>query len=254
MYARKYEQALPLLERCFHAQPFRSDYAQVLANCQLQLQMLDEADKTIDQARGHFGRTENADLIKASIAIEREDFTTALELLDGVKDKFPEEVQIQLFLARCYAALRRWQEGYWEWEEIKQLPKNPRLIEQTKGKVVKVISALLPSLPRPHRYKIIYMVRPTTQVVDSQLVMLDRQGQKARSEKQHLIEVQEAHSKQIREVLRNSEAADLLEVSYPDLVSNPNPIIEQLKEFLGDRFHASDSIAACIKPQLFRNR
>jgi hypothetical protein len=58
-----------------------------------------------------------------------------------------------------------------------------------------VISALLPSLPRPHRYKIIYMVRPTTQVVDSQLVMLDRQGQKARSEKQHLIDVQEAHSR-----------------------------------------------------------
>jgi tetratricopeptide (TPR) repeat protein len=382
MYAQKHEQALPLLERCFHAQPFRSDYAQVLANCQLQLKMLEEADKTIDQARGHFGRTENADLIKASIAIEREDFATALELLEGVKDKFPEEVQIQLFMARCYAALRRWDEGlaavdrvlkadpdnaqaflirtrielhqnksidavesalaaiglqygnpmghyllgasllqlnklkeaekalsnchrlapnflpalrmlarvyhrlgdmpqftsienlrtqtaakmrdaaqnelarlrvmaaerkaerdeidrqkqaeidrveaeiaaiepleilvvsglprsgtslmmqmlkaggiepmtdgkrsadddnpegYWEWEEIKQLPKNPRLIEQTKGKAVKVISALLPSLPRPHRYKIIYMVRPTAQVVDSQWVMLDRQGQK----------------------------------------------------------------------------
>ena len=458
MYAQKHEQALPLLERCFHAQPFRSDYAQVLANCQLQLKMLEEADKTIDQARGHFGRTENADLIKASIAIEREDFATALELLEGVKDKFPEEVQIQLFMARCYAALRRWDEGlaavervlkadpdnaqaflvrtrielhqnqsleavdsalaaiglqygnpmghyllgagllklnklkeaekafgnchrlapmflpamsmlakvynklgdhqrytetenlrsqtaarlrdsaqkelsrlrilaaerkadrdeldrqkqaeidrkeaeiasiepleilvvsglprsgtslmmqmlkaggvepmtdgkrsadddnpegYWEWEEIKQLPKNPRLIEQTKGKAVKVISALLPSLPRPHRYKIIYMVRPTAQVVDSQSVMLDRQGQKARSEKKHLIEIQEAHSKHIREVLRTSDRVDLLEVSYPDLVSSPDPIIQQLAEFLGDRFAACESVSRCVKPQLFRNR
>ena len=111
MYAQKYEQALPLLERCLHAQPFRPDYAQMLANCQLQLNMLEEADQTIDRARDHFGRTENADLIKASIAIEREDFATALELLEGVKDKLPQEVQIQLFMARCYAALRRWDEG-----------------------------------------------------------------------------------------------------------------------------------------------
>jgi thioredoxin-like negative regulator of GroEL len=83
----------------------------MLANCQLQLKMLEEADQTIDRARDHFGRTENADLIKASIAIEREDFATALELLEGVKDKLPQEVQIQLFMARCYAALRRWDEG-----------------------------------------------------------------------------------------------------------------------------------------------
>ncbi len=457
VHAQKYEQALPLLERCFHAQPFRSDYAQVLANCQLQLKMLQEADRTIDQARDHFGKSENADLIKASIAIEREDFATALELLEGVKDKLPQEVQIQLFMARCYVALRRWDEGleavgqvlkadpdnaqaflvrtrielhqnkaidavdsalaaiglqygnpmghyllgasllqlnklkeaekalsnchrlapnflpalrmlarvylrlgdmpqftsienlrtqtvakmrdaaqnelarlrvmaaerkaerdeidrqkqaeidrveaeiaaiepleilvvsglprsgtslmmqmlkaggiepmtdgkraadddnpegYWEWEEVKQLPKNPRLIEQTKGKAVKVISALLTTLPRPHRYKIIYMVRPTTQVVDSQLVMLDRQGQKARSEKQHLIQVQEAHSRHMRRELAKSDRVELLEVSYPDLVADPGPVIEQLKTLLGERFQVSESVAACVKPKLFRN-
>jgi hypothetical protein len=145
-------------------------------------------------------------------------------------------------------------EGYWEWEEVKQLPKNPRLIERTEGKAVKVISALLPTLPRPHRYKIIYMVRPTTQVVDSQLVMLDRQGQKARSEKQHLIEVQEAHSRQIRQVLAKSDRVELLEVSYPDLVADPGPVIEQLKTFLGERFQVSESVAVCVKPKLFRNR
>jgi hypothetical protein len=145
-------------------------------------------------------------------------------------------------------------EGYWEWEEIKLLPKNPRLIEQTKGRAVKVISALLPSLPRPHRYKIIYMVRPTTQVVDSQLVMLDRQGQKARSEKQHLIDVQESHSQQIRQVLAKSDRVDLLEVSYPDLVADPGPVVEQLKAFLGESFQDSEFVSACVKPKLFRNR
>ncbi len=107
---------------------------------------------------------------------------------------------------------------------------------------------------RPHRYKIMYMVRPTTQVVDSQFAMLDRQGHKPRSEKQHLIAVQEGHSKQIREVLRKSDRVDLLEVSYPDLVAAPTPIIEQLERFLPERFRASAAVAACIQPKLFRNR
>ena len=50
--------------------------------------------------------------------------------------------------------------GYWEWEDIKMLPQQPLVIERAYGKVVKVISALLPSLPLKHRYKIIFMTRP----------------------------------------------------------------------------------------------
>jgi hypothetical protein len=98
------------------------------------------------------------------------------------------------------------------------------------------------------------MVRPTYQVVDSQMVMLDRQGHKPRSEKRHLIEVQDAHSRQIRQVLSQSERVDLLEVSYPDLVLDPQPVIEQLEKFLGSRFRASPAVSACVKPKLFRNR
>lgn len=48
--------------------------------------------------------------------------------------------------------------------------------------------------------------------------MLARKGTRPKSEKTHLIEVQERHSQQIREVLKKSERVTLLEVSYPDLV------------------------------------
>ena len=458
MYTGRYEEALPLLEHCFHERPFRSDYAQALATSQLQLGLYAEADATIDRARDHFGRTENADLIKASIAIQRDDHHTALGILQDLQEKMPEEGQLLVMLARCYTRLRRWEEGvamarrilefdpdnaqaflllsriylnqgeyeqavqaalsaiglqfgnsrghfllgmalvgqhkffqahqafqnclalvpddpaayrmlsrvafrlgdfeqsseyqakrqaavqrlrsqqqqersrvraqaevrqadrdvidrqreeeirqreaeiaaiepldvlivsglprsgtslmmqmlaaagippmtdgerladednpegYWEWEEIKKLPKNPRLIEQSAGKAVKVISALLPYLPRPHRYKVIYMVRPTSQVVDSQWAMLDRQGQKPRSERQHLIETQEHHSRQIRKVLGGSDRVELLEISYPELVADPGPILERLAAFLPGRFVPSPAVAACVKPQLFRNR
>ena len=63
---------------------------------------------------------------------------------------------------------------------------------------MKVISALLSSLPTKLRYKILYMVRPVAQVVDSQWAMLARQGKMPKSEKTHLIETQEHHSRQIR--------------------------------------------------------
>jgi hypothetical protein len=37
--------------------------------------------------------------------------------------------------------------GYFEWERIKQLPKEPGVVAEAEGKVVKVISQLLFSLP-----------------------------------------------------------------------------------------------------------
>jgi hypothetical protein len=92
-------------------------------------------------------------------------------------------------------------EGYWEWEDIKKLPKNPRLIDQTAGKAVKVITALLPHLPRPHRYKIIYMVRPTAQVVASQQSMLERNGRSPAAETSHLIALQDRLSQQVRQAI-----------------------------------------------------
>lgn len=458
LYAGHADQALPLLERCGHAQPRRTDFAQALANCQLRLGLLPEAESTIDRARAHFGATPRADLVKASIAIQRGDYRGALALLKGVETNLAGDVTLLLFLAQCYTSLRHWgeaeaagrrllaidpdnphahlllsrihlhrgeaaaaaeaaltaiglqygnprghfllgmallaqgqqdearrafrkalsvspdhllalrmlawvskrmgdaaaaaayrrehaerlarlhgevrrhreqvraeaavrqaqrdeldrrqaaairqaqaefaaiepleivvvsglprsgtslmmqmlsaagippltdgkrtadadnPEGYWEWEDIKQLPRNPRLIEQAKGKVVKVISALLPALPAPHRYKVIYMVRPVAQVVDSQKVMLDRHGQQPRAERQHLIDTQEEHSRQMRQALAKSERVDLLEVSFPDLVAEPGPVVERLAAFLPGRFTPSPAVAAAVKPKLFRNR
>src|SRR3954467_14439576 len=47
--------------------------------------------------------------------------------------------------------------GYLEWERIKQLPKEPSLIAEAEGKVVKVISQLLLALPDGHEYRVIFM-------------------------------------------------------------------------------------------------
>src|SRR5207249_3200324 len=66
--------------------------------------------------------------------------------------------------------------GYLEWERIKQLPKDPGCIAEAEGKVVKVISQLLFSLPAGHEYRIIFMQRPLPEVLKSQEEMLHRRG------------------------------------------------------------------------------
>lgn len=458
IYGGKYEMALPLLEACCHAQPERTDYAQVLAKCQLQLGLLDEADATAAKLLETFGRSEMAHLLKASIAMQKEDFPGALLLLDIVSTTAPEELQLQLMLAQSYLQLRRWDEaeiaarkvlaadphnpeaflilarlqlhqhdaaaavassldalgfqygnpeahfllgtalaqikewdqaahallnclklnpksirgyrllsrvyraigetgkaaaceaqarltlarekeqrtarlaalredlavrasvracsdqqkqqeedhlaaemdaivpldfiivsglprsgtslmmqilqagglplmtdgkrgvdldnpeGYWEWEEIKSLAKNPRILERAHGKVIKIISSLVPSLPVKNHYKIIYMTRPVEQVVESQWVMLERTGQKPKSERNHLIEVQRKHSEQILDVLKRSDRVEVLEISFPELVANPEAGIQTIAAFLPDVFESRPAVRAAIKPHLHRNR
>jgi tetratricopeptide (TPR) repeat protein len=146
-------------------------------------------------------------------------------------------------------------EGYWEWEEIKTLQKNPRIIEMAAGKVVKVISALLPCLPSMHRYKIIFMLRPVEQVVDSQWRMLARSGRQAKSEKAHLIATQQVHVNHLLATLRDCPRIELLEVDFPSLVADPFPQIAKLRSFLGNSLIASpDLLAEIPRPELFRNR
>src|SRR5947209_9196161 len=66
--------------------------------------------------------------------------------------------------------------GYCEWEPIKQLPKQPNLIDQAEGKAVKVITQLLMAIPAGRQYKVIFMERPMPEVLASQDEMLRRRG------------------------------------------------------------------------------
>lgn len=145
-------------------------------------------------------------------------------------------------------------EGYWEWEEIKKLGKNPRLIEQAGDKVIKIISALLPHLPITHRYRVIFMTRPVEQVVASQWKMLERSGRQPKSERAHLIETQRNHARGMLESLRRSDLVEVLEIDYPDLVADPQAGMRAVAAFLPGRFHACPAVLATVKPALHRNR
>jgi len=459
LYGGKYERALPLLEDCFTAYPERTDYAQLLARCQFQLGLLDEAEETLEVCLEGFGANHGARLVMGGIELARGRHAAALGHLEAVRAADPDHPQLLQGLADAYLALRRWEdagataermleqdpgsaqahltlarvflhqdraadaadaaleavglqfgnprghfllgvalmklenwqaaaqalrnhlqlkphnglaarylaqacralgqvdeaefeetrsrvlrqknqseisgrvaelrraageraavrhaerqrrrdeaaakaaeeaaveemeftlvsglprsgtslmmqllraggldlmhdgkraadadneEGYWEWEEIKALKKNPRVIEQAAGKVIKIVSALLPSLPPKHRYKIVFMRRPVAQVVESQWKMLERKGQQPKSEKAHLIATQEQHLNQLLATLRQSPRVELLEVDFPGLVADPASWLPRLNAFLGGMPQGDPAdLAAVVRPDLHHHR
>lgn len=66
--------------------------------------------------------------------------------------------------------------GYFELESVKSLSRNQDVVAQAEGKVVKVVSSLLPNLPKQFEYRLIFMCRPLEEVVASQNRMLERLG------------------------------------------------------------------------------
>jgi len=67
--------------------------------------------------------------------------------------------------------------GYYEFERVKQLKAGDfDWLPQARGKVVKIISALLEYLPNQYEYKIIFMRRNMDEVLSSQRQMLMRDG------------------------------------------------------------------------------
>jgi len=143
-------------------------------------------------------------------------------------------------------------EGYYEWEEIKSLPRDPHLIERAHGKVTKVISAMLPHLPRHHRYKILFMTRPAGQIARSQHAMIRHRGEEAADPAKMEASLQ-AHAEHILSRLRALPNVDLLEIPFPELVENPDSWVRRIAEFLPGIFLASPGTMGTVKPALFRN-
>jgi predicted AlkP superfamily phosphohydrolase/phosphomutase/tetratricopeptide (TPR) repeat protein len=148
--------------------------------------------------------------------------------------------------------------GYYEWEAIKQIGKQPELLDDEKvnGKAIKCVSMLLPRMPAKHDYKLIFMRRPIAEVVASQQAMTTRLGTKgADLGSEQLARGLRAHREDIRRWATAVPHVALLEIDYPMLVREPLPQISRLIDFLGtDRLPTSEKMATVVDPSLYRKR
>lgn len=124
--------------------------------------------------------------------------------------------------------------GYFEMESVKALGRNQDVIAQAEGKVVKVISSLLPSLPSQFDYRVIFMCRPLEEVVSSQNRMLERLGKEVPpTPTVTVIAAFEEHLKKIRSWLAQQTHINVLYVDYPAVLDAPEEQTRRVCAFLG---------------------
>ena len=144
--------------------------------------------------------------------------------------------------------------GYLEWERIKTLPNDPGCIAEGEGKVVKVISRLLLSLPAGWEYRVIFMQRPLPEVLASQDAMLKHRGTYKEGANPAIIAG--AFEKHLREVyawMDGRPYVKALRVPYHEVLSGPKEIGQQIGEFLGVELNV-EAMAGQVDASLYRNR
>jgi hypothetical protein len=144
--------------------------------------------------------------------------------------------------------------GYLEWERIKQLPNDPGCIAEGEGKVVKVISRLLLSLPAGHEYRVVFMQRPLPEVLASQDEMMRRRGTyKAGANPAVISAAFEKHLREVYAWLDSKPYVKALKVSYHHVLSQPKEASQTLSDFLGIPLNA-EAMCQQVDSSLYRNR
>lgn len=144
--------------------------------------------------------------------------------------------------------------GYLEWERIKQLPKDPGLIVEAEGRVVKVISQLILSLPDGHEYRIVFMQRPMPEVLKSQEEMLKRRGTyEPGGDSSPIEQAFQRHLIEANKWLAGKPNVKVCRVHYHRVLRDPQAVAEEVAGFL----QAPLDIAAMVGQvdgSLYRNR
>ena len=143
--------------------------------------------------------------------------------------------------------------GYFEWEPVKRLPKEPHLIEEAEGKAVKVVSQLLLSLPAGREYKVIFMERPMPEVLASQEKMLQHRGTNVPADPDAMVNAFREHLHEVIAWLEERPEIAVHRVGFRKLMNDPAGTAEAVCAFLGVELNA-EAMALQVVPGLYRNR
>jgi len=144
--------------------------------------------------------------------------------------------------------------GYLEWERVKKLPKEPSLIAEAEGKVVKVISQLILSLPDGHDYKIVFMQRPMPEVLKSQDEMLKRRGTYEPGGNSAVMEQMfQRHLIEVNRWLAAKANTKVLRVHYHRVLREPQVVADEVAAFLAVPLDIPAMVGQ-VDGSLYRNR
>ncbi|MFY9610770.1 MAG: sulfotransferase [Blastocatellia bacterium] len=144
--------------------------------------------------------------------------------------------------------------GYFEFERVKQIEHDNAWLEDARGRVVKLISALLKHLPASYNYKVIFMRRAMPEILASQRQMLIRRGEPADGvPDEKMAAMFEKHVAQVESWLAAQANIKTIYVSYNEVVNDPRPHAERINGFLGGSLNV-DAMTEVTDRTLYRQK
>lgn len=144
--------------------------------------------------------------------------------------------------------------GYFELDSVKHTASDASWIADAPGRAVKVVHAILRSLPSSYRYRVIFMKRQLDEVVLSQETMLKRLHKHGASLGREAIRTAYAREyEQIGAWLSKQPNFSVHELSYNELIASPRQVTDGVCAFLGQDLDSTAMIEA-IDQDLYRSR
>ena len=143
--------------------------------------------------------------------------------------------------------------GYFEWAPAKRLPRESGWVGEARGRAVKVVHALVPSLPPGPRYRVLLVRRAWPEVLASQAAMLARRGEGVPAlADERLVAVYEAQLAEV-DAWARARNAPLLEVLHGRLLAAPGAACAEIAAFVGGGLDVA-AMARAVVPALHRRR
>lgn len=143
--------------------------------------------------------------------------------------------------------------GYFELEAVKGTARDQAWSAEAPGRVVKVISSLLPHLPDTLSYRVLFMHRSLDQVVRSQRAMLERLAPEVVQTDADARRALADHLVEIETWLETARHMKVLGVNFERVISEPEAQVARILGFLEMDLDASAMVRA-IEPALRRQR
>ena len=146
--------------------------------------------------------------------------------------------------------------GYYEFERVKQMQDgNTGWIAEGKGKVVKIISALLEYLPPEHQYRVVFMKRNMNEILASQREMLLRRGEPTdRVSDEHLTGFYQEHLARTTKWIAEQRNMQVIYLHYNQIMENPQGPVTQLCQFLQPFPLDPGKMLSVVEASLYRQR
>jgi hypothetical protein len=146
--------------------------------------------------------------------------------------------------------------GYYELEEVKSLLKDEdkAWLGEGRGKAIKIVSTLLPGLPKGLFYKVIFMHRHLDEVILSQNKMLRRRDEPVdESDDERLHGMLEKHLVRTKLWIDGQSNFAVVHVRYGEVIADPRGQATRVRHFLGVDLDV-ENMASAVDRSLYHNR